>query len=63
MFLIYRGFYYFTKYPNAAIFIYFSYYFLEKSYVQVRNALSIAIFLNFLPFIVENKKINWQINS
>lgn len=57
IFLMYRGFYYFTKYPNAAIFIYFSYYFLEKPYVQVRNALSIAIFLNFLPFIVENKKI------
>lgn len=57
MFLMYKGFYYFTKYPNAAMFIYFSYYFLEKPYIQIRNALSIAIFFNTFPFFLENKKI------
>ena len=55
--LLYRGFYKLVKYPNAAMFIYTAYSFLEKPYIQVRNALSIAIFINILPLIINRKKI------
>lgn len=55
--LLYRGFYKLVKYPNGAMFIYMAYSFLEKPYVQVRNALSIAIFMNTLPLIIKNKKV------
>ncbi|MFR9019833.1 MAG: EpsG family protein [Fusobacterium sp.] len=55
--LLYRGFYKLVKYPNAAMFIYTAYSFLEKPYVQVRNALSIAIFINILPLIIDRKKL------
>lgn len=55
--LLYRGFYKLVKYPNGAMFIYMSYSFFEKPYIQIRNALCIAIFMNILPLIIDNKKI------
>lgn len=55
--LLYMGFYKLVKYPNGAMFIYMAYSFLEKPYIQIRNALCIAIFINALPLIINNKKI------
>lgn len=55
--LLYRGFYKLVKYPNAAMFIYMAYSFFEKPYIQIRNALSIAIFINILPLIIDRKKL------
>lgn len=55
--LLYRGFYKLVKYPNGAMFIYMAYSFWEKPYIQIRNALCIAIFINTLSLIINNKKI------
>lgn len=55
--LLYNSFYKLVKYPNMAIVIYYSYQFLEKPYIQIRNALSIAIFLNISKYLIEDKKL------
>ena len=55
--LLYKGFNSLTNFPNSAMFIYMAYSFLEKPYIQIRNALSIAIFLNVLPLIIKKEKL------
>lgn len=55
--LLYRGFNLLTGLPNSTMFIYMAYSFLEKPYIQVRNALSIAIFINVLFFIINKKRL------
>lgn len=55
--LLYRGFYKLVKYPNGTMFIYMYYSFIEKPYIQIRNALCIAIFINVLSLIINDKKI------
>lgn len=53
--LLYRGFYKMTYLPNLTMFYYMGYQFLEKPYIQIRNALAIAIFINVLPFFIQKK--------
>lgn len=53
--LLYRGFYKITFLPNLTMLYYMGYQFLEKPYIQIRNALSIAIFINVLVFFIQRK--------
>lgn len=53
--LLYRGFNKVNSLPNLTMFYYMGYQFLEKPYIQIRNALAIAIFINILPFFMQKK--------
>lgn len=53
--LLYVGFKKIMDKPNLCMLCYMSSYFLEKPYIQIRNALAIAIFLNIIPYFIKKK--------
>lgn len=57
VYLLYRGFSKLNSYPAVVFLCYMQYNFLEKPYIQIRNAISIAIFLNIIEFFIKGKKI------
>ena len=56
-YLIYRAFTKLTMYPSITFLCYMQYNFLEKPYIQIRNAFSIAIFLNVIEYFVKRRRI------
>lgn len=57
VYLLYRGFSKLNSYPAIVFLCYMQYNFLEKPYIQIRNAISIAIFLNIIELFIKKKKI------
>lgn len=54
--LLFKGFKKINTFPIISTFISLGNFFIEKPYIQIRNALSIVIFLNILTLAVEKKR-------